>query len=104
MSTSGANTEVLSAMPFDGLGLPRLIQYTDSRRKLDPDVARLGETEFALARAIWDSRHDGVRSSSLAEKALRDYGQLPSSAAQREQITDWLSHHGGPSKRAIAKR
>jgi tetratricopeptide (TPR) repeat protein/tRNA A-37 threonylcarbamoyl transferase component Bud32 len=92
-----------------GLGRPSeaiapLEQALDIRHKHDPDGSRLGETEFALARAVWDSRRDGTRSSILAQRALRDLGQLPSSAADRAQITEWLSHHGGPSKREVAKR
>jgi tetratricopeptide (TPR) repeat protein len=92
-----------------GLGRPveaiaPLEHALEIRRKHDPDGSRLGETEFALARAIWDSRRDGVRSSSLAQKALRDYGQLPSFVAQRAQIAEWLSHHDRASKRQIVSR
>jgi tetratricopeptide (TPR) repeat protein/tRNA A-37 threonylcarbamoyl transferase component Bud32 len=74
----------------------------DIREKHDPDAARLGETEFALARALWEARRDGTRSVLLAQKALKHYGQLPSSMGARSAIAQWLSHRGTSTKETNA--
>jgi tetratricopeptide (TPR) repeat protein/tRNA A-37 threonylcarbamoyl transferase component Bud32 len=70
----------------------------DIRQKYDHDPARLGETEFALARALGESQRDGARSMLLAQKALKHYGERPSSMNVRSDIAQWLSRHGKPSQ------
>jgi tetratricopeptide (TPR) repeat protein/tRNA A-37 threonylcarbamoyl transferase component Bud32 len=69
-----------------------LEQALQIRRKADPNGARLGETEFALARSLWDAKTDRARALSLAQSSFKHYGPLSSSANARAKITEWLSH------------
>jgi serine/threonine protein kinase/tetratricopeptide (TPR) repeat protein len=72
------------------------------RQEHDPDGSRLGETEFALARALWDSRRDAERAIALAQKALQDYGRLASSSDARSKILKWLAYRGRIEKASPA--
>ena len=74
----------------------------DIRQNHDPDGARLGETEFALARALWDSHREAGRAVMLAQSAMKHYGALPSSTAARTKLAEWLAHRNRASKRAPA--
>ncbi len=74
----------------------------DIRQKKDPDGARLGETEFALARALWDSNRETTRAVALAQSAVRHCGTLPSSLATRTKIAEWLAHRNKTTKTPTA--
>ena len=93
-----------------GLGKPNealepLRRALEIRQKLDPDDDRLGETEFALARATLDAGHDPALAETLAEKALRHYRQMPPPAIARAEVVEWLARHGNPGNTiAVRKR
>jgi tetratricopeptide (TPR) repeat protein len=82
--------------------LEPLERALEIRRKEDPNGTRIGETEFALARALWDSHRETGRALTLAQSAVRHYGTQPSSAAQRAKIVDWLSHRAAAEKKIAA--
>jgi hypothetical protein len=68
----------------------------DIRQKNDP--AHLGETEFALARALWDSRRDPSQALSLAQAAVIHYGKQPTATAARAKAAEWLSRRKAEQK------
>jgi tetratricopeptide (TPR) repeat protein/tRNA A-37 threonylcarbamoyl transferase component Bud32 len=83
------------------LGRPRdaiepLEHALQIRRKADSDAGRLGETEFALAKALWDSRRDPDRAQRLARQALEHYATLPGVDKARSEIATWLAAHRDP--------
>jgi tetratricopeptide (TPR) repeat protein len=80
------------------MGRPReavapLEHALEIRRRADADPGRLGETEFALAKALWDSHRDVDRAQRLARQALEHYGTLPGVDKARSEITAWLAKH-----------
>jgi tetratricopeptide (TPR) repeat protein/predicted Ser/Thr protein kinase len=72
--------------------IPELDRALTIRQRYDSDAARLGETEFALATALWGDHHTD-RSMTLAHRALNHYGQLPASEAAQSEISKWLAKH-----------
>jgi serine/threonine-protein kinase len=54
---------------------------------------RVGETTFALARALWDSGQDHARARSLAIEARDAYATLPTLKKEQETVSRWLSDH-----------
>jgi tetratricopeptide (TPR) repeat protein len=62
-----------------------------SRIEAGDSPEHLGETRFALARALWPRAADRPRSRALAKQAREDYGKVPSSASRIEQIDRWLA-------------
>jgi eukaryotic-like serine/threonine-protein kinase len=70
------------------------------RKKNIPDSPSLGETEFALARALADSKRDPARTAVLAQAALKHYGTLPSSADARTKIAEWIAHRNKMDKKS----
>jgi tetratricopeptide (TPR) repeat protein len=69
------------------------------RQKEDPDEARLGETGFALARAMWASSQDPA-AMTIAQTALKHYRQAHAADSQSE-IVAWLSARHHSSRRAV---
>jgi hypothetical protein len=63
------------------------------RRDIDPDSARLAETEFALGAALWQERPTNARALELARRALARVRATPGTEAQRSEIAHWLSKH-----------
>jgi tetratricopeptide (TPR) repeat protein len=63
------------------------------REKGDPSPARLGETRFALARALWDGNVDHLRAHRLAVAARADYAKRSVEASKVAAIDRWLASH-----------
>jgi serine/threonine-protein kinase len=96
-----------SAFAIHGLGESRLAQdspaaaarlFEDALRirqqpHADPVVA--ADTEFGLARALWDSGGDRTRARSLATAALKAYQGGRRSERQRA-VETWLADHVRP--------
>jgi len=99
------------AYPLQGMGenllsagdpsaaIPFLEEALAIRARGEPHVALVGDTRFALARALWESGGDRARAQSLAVLAGKNYtnGDQPAPAKQRA-VTTWLSAHGGASR------
>ncbi len=67
------------------------------RKRHDSDGTRVGETEFALAMAIWSGEHDEDNARKLALSALAHYSSVSKSGVENEQIQSWLAAHRPPS-------
>jgi eukaryotic-like serine/threonine-protein kinase len=63
------------------------------RETREPETSRFAETGFALARALWESRHDRSRARTLAERARDKYAKL-SEKNKLAEVNDWLRDHG----------
>jgi tetratricopeptide (TPR) repeat protein/tRNA A-37 threonylcarbamoyl transferase component Bud32 len=76
------------------------------RQKHDPDSQHVGETEFALAKALWDGHRGAARSIALARAALTHYGSGPGTEAARADIAAWLAerHASDPASTTPARR
>jgi tetratricopeptide (TPR) repeat protein/tRNA A-37 threonylcarbamoyl transferase component Bud32 len=74
------------------------------RRKADPNGSRLGETEFALARALADAHREPSRALTLAQQAVKHYGALPSTATARTKIAEWLNHRGQAERKVASAK
>jgi tetratricopeptide (TPR) repeat protein len=61
------------------------------------DVERLGETRFALARALWSKPAARDRALALAQQALADYAQVKTPTAPVPDVAAWLR---APSSKA----
>jgi tRNA A-37 threonylcarbamoyl transferase component Bud32 len=62
-----------------------------ARTTLGDSTDRVGETRFALARALWARRDARDRALSLAKQARADYGKAPNAAAKIAEIDGWLA-------------
>jgi eukaryotic-like serine/threonine-protein kinase len=63
------------------------------REAQEPELTRRAETQFALARALWESHRGRVRARLLADQARQLY--LNSSERDKSQEIDgWLKNHG----------
>jgi tetratricopeptide (TPR) repeat protein len=73
-------------------------------KRLDPE--RLGETRFALARALWSRPGERERSRDLARQALMDYAQVKTPTAPIPDVAAWLRSPStaAPAKGALAAR
>jgi tetratricopeptide (TPR) repeat protein len=63
------------------------------REASEKDPTKLGETRFALARALWESNRDRARARTLAEEARTSFSE----ATQRKNLMEvavWLRAHG----------
>jgi tetratricopeptide (TPR) repeat protein len=72
--------------------------------RFDPE--RLGETRFALARALWSRPHERARARELATQALADYAQVKTPTAPKPDVAAWLRapSTAAPSRDALAAR
>jgi tetratricopeptide (TPR) repeat protein/tRNA A-37 threonylcarbamoyl transferase component Bud32 len=61
------------------------------RERHDSEREHLGETEFALAKALWGEHRNPARAIEFARSALAHYGTRPGSEAARSDITAWLA-------------
>jgi hypothetical protein len=98
---SGADPTFLS-YPLTGLGAALLGEgraadaiapleealKTRAAKGFDPE--RLGETRFALARALWARPSERPRARALARQALTDYGQVKVPTAPIPDVAAWL--------------
>jgi tetratricopeptide (TPR) repeat protein/tRNA A-37 threonylcarbamoyl transferase component Bud32 len=71
-------------------GVQLLERALSIRERLDPEPARLGETMFALARALWSTNNDAERALVLAKRALAQYAQSPLPSDSKKEIVAWL--------------
>jgi eukaryotic-like serine/threonine-protein kinase len=90
------------AFPLTGLGLSYLADHHPAaavaplerahriRAVHESDPLLTAETDFALARALWDSGGDRGRAVRLAEAAEKLYGDKPMFAARTAEIDRWL--------------
>jgi tetratricopeptide (TPR) repeat protein len=69
---------------------PPLERALRLRTRSDPEPQRLGETRFALARALWDGGGDRSRARELATAARELYSAAPGMAARIRDIDTWL--------------
>lgn len=93
------------AYPLTGIGLgylgenkpvaavPPLERALAIRRTTREAPKRMGETLFALARALWDAGQDRTRSLSLAMEARDNFRQVATLKKQHDQVVSWLSQH-----------
>ncbi len=63
------------------------------RKSQEPDPSRRGETDFALARALWESNRAKSRARLLAEEALTEYSKAGMKAKVTE-VEGWLRSLG----------
>ena len=59
----------------------------------EPELFRLAETQFALARALWESKRERGRALELADEAKKDYAKSPEKTKALE-VDGWLRAHG----------
>jgi tetratricopeptide (TPR) repeat protein len=62
------------------------------RETLEPELSRRAETQFALARALWESNHERGRGRLLANQAKRGY-QSSSFKEKGLEVDAWLREH-----------
>jgi tetratricopeptide (TPR) repeat protein len=68
------------------------------RKRHGADGTLIGETEFALAIALWSGHRDLDRATALALSALAHYSSVSTSGVEKEQIRSWLAtHHSTPT-------
>jgi eukaryotic-like serine/threonine-protein kinase len=103
--------DLLWAYPLSGLGTVALesgrlrsaIMFLEQTLRLRSrswvPAGELAETEYALARALWQAGHDRARAVRLAERALADYRSLPESDTEVATITTWLQGRRPPRDR-----
>jgi eukaryotic-like serine/threonine-protein kinase len=71
--------------------LEKAFRARKAQRRSTQDDAR---TDFALARALWETNGDRVRASALAHDALTVYSELPDYLRKdRSEVERWLSAH-----------
>ncbi|HTA18067.1 MAG TPA: tetratricopeptide repeat protein [Polyangia bacterium] len=63
------------------------------RKQHGADGTLIGETEFALAMALWSSQRDPGRATALATSALAHYSSVSTSSIEKERIRSWLAVH-----------
>ncbi len=90
------------AYPLTGLGLSYLADHHPAlavaplerarriRQAHETDPLLVADTDFALARALWDAGVDRTRALRLAAAAQKAYGQQPVFAARTAEIEHWL--------------
>jgi tetratricopeptide (TPR) repeat protein len=82
------------------------------REKIHAEPSQISETQFLLARALWDSRHDRARALALARSAKAGYGDHSWWRDKVATIDRWLAGHpeavptsaAGPRPRTVARR
>jgi tetratricopeptide (TPR) repeat protein/tRNA A-37 threonylcarbamoyl transferase component Bud32 len=82
--------------------MPLLERALALRERLDQDSGRLGETEFALARALAATHPQSQQSVVLAHKALDHYREASSSSQTLKGIEAWLRKRDAPRAKDLA--
>jgi tetratricopeptide (TPR) repeat protein/tRNA A-37 threonylcarbamoyl transferase component Bud32 len=70
------------------------------RQDHDADMSNLGETQFALATALWAAPREHERSIALARTALDSYSRVYSSEVDAQPVRAWLAAHRSVSSAA----
>jgi hypothetical protein len=83
-----------------GEAVPVLQRALDNREKGEPNAELIAETQFALARALWDAGQQRPRALALAQQARSAYRKLPRHAAEAAEVDRWLLV---PSRTALAQ-
>jgi len=75
------------------------------RQTQDSDASRRGETDFAYARALWDSNRDRGKARDLAEQARTEYAKTPAKE-KLEEVEAWLKKTDASitQRRVMARR
>jgi tetratricopeptide (TPR) repeat protein/tRNA A-37 threonylcarbamoyl transferase component Bud32 len=76
-----------------GEAIPFLERALAVREKGEPELARVADARFALARALWEARGDRRRAASLATAARETYARLGIRSSETE-VAGWLRAHG----------
>jgi eukaryotic-like serine/threonine-protein kinase len=63
------------------------------RETQEPELSRRAETQFALARALWESNRERGRARLLANQAKRGYERSPDKD-KGLQVDTWIRQHG----------
>jgi tetratricopeptide (TPR) repeat protein len=104
--TYGAESTNL-AYPLTGLGQSYLADHQPAaaiapleraqriREAHEQDAALVAETDFSLARALWETDTARDRALRLAGAARAAYGRSPTSSARLQEIDRWLSSRTG---------
>jgi tetratricopeptide (TPR) repeat protein/tRNA A-37 threonylcarbamoyl transferase component Bud32 len=74
------------------------------REHHDSEREHLGETEFALAKALWGEHRNPARAIELARSSLIHYAARPGSETARANITSWLAERRSPVLAARSTR
>jgi eukaryotic-like serine/threonine-protein kinase len=95
------------AYPLTGLGQSYLADHQPAaavaplerarriREAHEKDVALVAETDFSLARALWETDTARDRALRLAGTARAAYARSPASSARLQEIDRWLSSRAG---------
>jgi tetratricopeptide (TPR) repeat protein len=63
----------------------------------EPSPAHIAETEFALARALWESGQQRDRARTLALSAQGRYSTMATLRKQEVEVVAWLAKHTPPA-------
>ncbi|HXI60608.1 MAG TPA: serine/threonine-protein kinase [Polyangia bacterium] len=63
----------------------------------EPSPGHIAETEFALARALWESGQHHDRARTLASSAQARYTAVPAMKKQEGEVVTWLATHRLPA-------
>jgi tetratricopeptide (TPR) repeat protein/tRNA A-37 threonylcarbamoyl transferase component Bud32 len=93
----------LIALGRPGEARPLLERALAIRNEKDPEKHRLSETEFVLARALWESREHRRQALTIARRAMLRYDANPVDLRDAKEIAAWLATHrdGGSDKQKL---
>jgi serine/threonine-protein kinase len=79
-----------------GLAVAPLERALRIRLGKEPSPGHVGETQFALARALWDSGESRARARALAVDAQTSYLKMAKMIKQQSEVATWLAKHAAP--------
>ena len=95
------------ADPLTGIGVSYLAEGSSTealipleralkiRETQEPELSRRAETQFALARALWESNRARGRARVLADQARQSYRRAPSKDRDKAlEVDNWIHGHG----------
>ena len=88
------------AMGFPTTAIPLLSLALEIRKQPGGDPVLVAETQFALARALWQSNGDRGRARTLATGALKVYRDARRTE-RKHGVESWLANHPGRSSRTL---
>jgi tetratricopeptide (TPR) repeat protein/predicted Ser/Thr protein kinase len=77
------------------LAIPYLERALKIRDTKDPQADVLGQTRFALARALWATKKGHARALSLAGQARANYKGNPAATKESAEIDQWMEDRKG---------